>query len=158
MTKVTFHRGLPVIDRESFLTPFDKMFDELVSSSFPQINETVGVNPFGNTAYPKVNVYEYDDKVGVIAEIPGLDKKDLNVEVEDGVLTIAGEKHNGIFDEAKAKVLRRELKQSSFKRSFTLGDLLDGENITANFKDGILSVEIPKVEPELPKKNIVKIK
>ena len=158
MTKVTFHRGLPVIDRESFLTPFDKMFDELVSSSFPQINETVGVNPFGNTAYPKVNVYEYDDKVGVVAEIPGLDKKDLNVEVEDGVLTIAGEKHNGIFDEAKAKVLRRELKQSSFKRSFTLGDLLDGESITANFKDGILSIEIPKVEPELPKKSIVKIK
>ena len=106
MTKVTFHRGLPVIDRESFLTPFDRMFDELVSSSFPQINETVGVNPFGNTAYPKVNVYEYEDKVGVIAEIPGLDKKDLNVEVEDGVLTIAGEKHNGLIDEAKAKILR----------------------------------------------------
>ena len=157
MTKVTFHRGLPVIDRESFLTPFDRMFDELVSSSFPQINQTVGVNPFGNTAYPKVNVYEYEDKVGVIAEIPGLDKKDLNVEVEDGVLTIAGEKHNGIFDEAKAKI-SRELKQSSFKRQFTLGDLLDGDNIKANFKDGILSVEIPKVEPELPKKNIVKIK
>ena len=158
MTKVTFHRGLPVIDRESFLTPFDKMFDEIVGKSFPEINQQVGVNPFQGTAYPKVNVYEYEDKVGVIAEIPGLDKKDLNVEVEDGVLTIAGEKHNGIFDEAKAKVLRRELKQSSFKRSFTLGDLLDGENITANFKDGILSVEIPKVEPELPKKSIVKIK
>ena len=158
MTKVTFHRGLPVIDRESFLTPFDKMFDEIVGKSFPEINQQVGVNPFQGTAYPKVNVYEYEDKVGVIAEIPGLDKKDLNVEVEDGVLTIAGEKHNGIFDEAKAKVLRRELKQSSFKRQFTLGDLLDGETITANFKDGILSVEIPKVEPELPKKNIVKIK
>ena len=119
MTKVTFHRGLPVIDRESFLTPFDKMFDEIVGKSFPEINQQVGVNPFQGTAYPKVNVYEYEDKVGVIAEIPGLDKKDLNVEVEDGVLTIAGEKHNGIFDEAKAKVLRRELKQSSFKRSFT---------------------------------------
>ena len=158
MTKVTFHRGLPVIDRESFLTPFDKMFDEIVGKSFPEINQQVGVNPFQGTAYPKVNVYEYEDKVGLIAEIPGLDKKDLNVEVEDGVLTIAGEKHNGIFDEAKAKVLRRELKQSSFKRSFTLGDLLDGENITANFKDGILSVEIPKVEPEITKKNIVKIK
>jgi HSP20 family molecular chaperone IbpA len=39
-----------------------------------------------------------------------------------------------------------------------LGELLDGDNISANFKDGILSVEIPKVEPELPKKNIVKIK
>ena len=157
MTKVTLH-GIPVIDRDSFLTPFDKMFDDIIGKSFPEINKQVGVNPFQGTAYPKVNVYEYDDKVGVIAEIPGLDKKDLNVEVEDGVLTIAGEKHNGIIDEAKAKVLRRELKQSSFKRSFTLGDLLDGENITANFKDGILSVEIPKIEPELPKKSIVKIR
>mgnify|MGYP005655757165 CR=1 FL=1 len=158
MTKVIYNTNFPAIDREQFLTPFDKMFDQIINSQFPEIEKQIGVKPFQGTAYPKVNVYEYDDKVGVIAEIPGLDKKDLNVEVEDGVLTIAGEKHNGIIDEAKAKVLRRELKQSSFKRSFTLGDLLDGENITANFKDGILSIEIPKIEPELPKKSIVKIR
>ena len=158
MTKVTFRKfPAPVIDRASFLTPFDRMFDEIVGKSFPQINEQVGVNPFQGTAYPKVNVYEYDTKIGVIAEIPGLDKKDLNVEVEDGVLTVSGEKSHG-FDEGEAKVLRRELKHSSFKRQFTLGEMLDGDNISANFKDGILSVEIPKVEPELPKKNIVKIK
>ena len=157
MTKVTFHRGLPVIDRDSFLTPFDRMFDEIVGKSFPEINQQVGVNPFSNTAYPKVNVYEYDDKIGVIAEIPGLDKKDLHVEVEEGVLTVSGEKSHGKFDEAKAKVLRRELKHSSFKRQFTLGELLDGKNINASFDDGILSIEIPKVEPKLPKKHTVKI-
>ena len=158
MTKVTFRKfPAPVIDRDSFLTPFDRMFDEIVGKSFPQINEQVGVNPFQGTAYPKVNVYEYDTKIGVIAEIPGLDKKDLNVEVEDGVLTVSGDKSHG-FDEGKAKVLRRELKHSSFKRQFTLGEMLDGDNISANFKDGILSIEIPKIEPTLPKKNIVKIK
>ena len=158
MTKVTFRKfPAPVIDRDSFLTPFDRMFDEIVGKSFPQINEQVGVNPFQGTAYPKVNVYEYDTKIGVIAEIPGLDKKDLNIEVEDGVLTVSGDKSHG-FDEGKAKVLRRELKHSSFKRQFTLGEQLDGDNISANFKDGILSIEIPKVEPALPKKNIVKIK
>ena len=156
MTKVTF-RKFPVLDRDSFLTPFDRMFDEIVGKSFPQINEQVGVNPFQGTAYPKVNVYEYDTKIGVIAEIPGLDKKDLHVEVEEGVLTVSGEKSHG-FDEGEAKVLRRELKHSSFKRQFTLGEMLDGDNISANFKDGILSIEIPKVEPALPKKNIVKIK
>ena len=156
MTKVTF-RKFPVIDRDSFLTPFDRMFDDIVGKSFPEINQQVGVNPFQGTAYPKVNVYEYDTKIGVIAEIPGLDKKDLNVEVEDGVLTVSGDKSHG-FDEGKAKVLRRELKHSSFKRQFTLGEQLDGDNISANFKDGILSIEIPKVEPALPKKNIVKIK
>ena len=158
MTKVTFRKfPAPVIDRDSFLTPFDRMFDEIVGKSFPQINEQVGVNPFQGTAYPKVNVYEYDTKIGVIAEIPGLDKKDLNIEVEDGVLTVSGDKSHG-FDEGKAKVLRRELKHSSFKRQFTLGEQLDGDNISANFKDGILSIEIPKIEPALPKKNIVKIK
>ena len=156
MTKVTFHK-FPVLDRDSFLTPFDRMFDDIVGKSFPQINEQVGVNPFQGTAYPKVNVYEYDTKIGVIAEIPGLDKKDLNIEVEDGVLTVSGEKSHG-FDEGEAKVIRRELKHSSFKRQFTLGEQLDGDNISANFKDGILSIEIPKIEPELPKKNIVKIK
>ena len=156
MTKVTFHK-FPVLDRDSFLTPFDRMFDEIVGKSFPEINQQVGVNPFQGTAYPKVNVYEYDTKIGVIAEIPGLDKKDLNVEVEDGVLTVSGEKSHG-FDEGEAKVIRRELKHSSFKRQFTLGEMLDGDNISANFKDGILSIEIPKIEPTLPKKNIVKIK
>ena len=156
MTKVTF-RKFPVLDRDSFLTPFDRMFDDIVGKSFPEINQQVGVNPFQGTAYPKVNVYEYDTKIGVIAEIPGLDKKDLNIEVEDGVLTVSGDKSHG-FDEGKAKVLRRELKHSSFKRQFTLGEMLDGDNISANFKDGILSIEIPKIEPTLPKKNIVKIK
>ena len=159
MTKVTF-RKFPtpaVLDRDSFLTPFDRMFDDIVGKSFPEINQQVGVNPFQGTAYPKVNVYEYDEKIGVIAEIPGLDKKDLNIEVEEGVLTVSGEKSHG-FDEGKAKVIRRELKHSSFKRQFTLGDMLDGDNISANFKDGILSIEIPKIEPTLPKKNIVKIK
>lgn len=86
----------------------------------------------------------------------GFYKKDLNIEVEDGKLTISGDKH-GTFDVEGAKVLRRELKQSSFKRQFELGDLLDGDKIKANFKDGLLSIDIPKIEPKKPKKKVVKI-
>ena len=156
MTKVVVNPNLPFFDRDSFLTPFDKMFDQMIEQQFPNVVQQVGVKPYQGTAYPKVNVYEYDDKIGLIAEIPGLKKKQLDIEVEDGVLTISGDKHN-VWDDAKAKILRRELKQSSFKRSFELGELLDGDNISANFKDGILSVEIPKIEPTLPKKNVVKI-
>ena len=157
MTKVVVRNPFPVIDRDSFLTPFDKMFDEIVTQSFPQINQQVGVNPFQGTAYPKVNVYEYDDKVGIIAEIPGLDKKQLKVEVEDGILTISGDKHN-IHEEDGAKIIRRELKASSFKRQFELSELLDGDSISANFKDGVLSVSVPKIEPSEPKKHTVKIR
>ena len=156
MTKVAFHTNFPIIDRDDFLTPFDKMFDQIVSTQFPEITKSVGVKPYQGSAYPKVNVYEYDDKVGIVAEIPGLDKKQLEVSVEEGVLTIAGDKHS-TFESDGAKVLRRELKQSSFKRSFQLGELLDGQNVSANFKDGVLSVSIPKVEPEIPEKHSVKI-
>ena len=156
MTKVAFRTGIPYIDRDDFLTPFDKMFDTLVETQFPDVVKSVGVKPYQGSAYPKVNVYEYEDKVGVVAEIPGLDKKQLDVAVEDGVLTISGDKHSA-FEDDGAKVIRRELKQSSFKRSFELGDQLDGENVSAKFKDGILSVSIPKIEPEVPKKHSVKI-
>jgi HSP20 family protein len=156
MTKVAFRTGIPYIDRDDFLTPFYKMFDTLVETQFPDVVKSVGVKPYQGSAYPKVNVYEYEDKVGVVAEIPGLDKKQLDVAVEDGVLTISGDKHSA-FEDDGAKVIRRELKQSSFKRSFELGDMLDGENVSANFKDGILSVSIPKIEPEKPKKHSVKI-
>jgi len=157
MTKVVFNANrFPIIDRDEFLTPFDRMFDQIVESSFPDVTKSVGVKPFQGSAYPKVNVYEYDDKVGIIAEIPGLDKKDLSIDVEDGVLTIAGNKH-GLFDDEGAKVIRRELKQSSFKRQFELGELLDGDKVKASFKSGLLSIEIPKIEPEKPKKTSVKI-
>ena len=156
MTKVIYNSKFPAIDREEFLTPFDRMFDQIINTQFPEIEKQIGVKPFSGTAYPKVNVYEWDTKVGVIAEIPGLSKKDLSVEVTDGVLTISGDKQS-TFDVKDAKVVRRELKQSSFKRQFELGEELDGESISAKFEDGILSIEIPKKTPEKPKTNKVKI-
>ena len=142
------------LSRDEFLTPFDKIFDELMNKQFPAFQQEVGVS-FNKGAYPKVNVYEYDDKIGIIAEIPGLDKKNGSVEVEDNLLTISGDKH-GLEDNG-AKCITRELKHSSFKRSFNLGDHLDGDDVSANFKDGMLSISIPKKEPELPKKKMVKI-
>ena len=142
------------LNRDEFLTPFDKIFDQLMAQQFPNFQEEVGVS-FNQGSYPKVNVYEYDDKIGIVAEIPGLDKKNVTVDVEDGVLTISGDKHG--FDTDGGKCITRELKQSSFKRSFTLGEHLSGEDISAKFKDGMLSISIPKVTPEKPKKKFVKI-
>ena len=142
------------LNRDEFLTPFDKIFDQLMAQQFPNFQEEVGVS-FNQGAYPKVNVYEYDDKIGIVAEIPGLDKKNVTVDVEDGVLTISGDKHG--FDTDGGKCITRELKQSSFKRSFNLGEHLDGDDVGATFKDGMLSISIPKKEPETPKKKFVKI-
>jgi len=142
------------LSRDEFITPFDAIFDQLVNKQFPNFKEEVGVS-FNKGAYPKVNVYEHDDKISIVAEIPGLDKKNVSVEVEDQVLTIAGDKHG--FDDSGVKCITRELKQSSFKRSFNLGEHLDGDDVSASFKDGLLSISIPKIEPEKPKKTFVKI-
>ena len=156
MTKLMFNTSNVPFSRDEFITPFDRLFDQIMDTHYPEVTDQIGVKPYQGSAYPKVNVYEYDDKVGIVAEIPGLTKKQLNVEVEDSVLTISGDKH-GVWEEDGAKVIRRELKASSFKRSFQLGELLDGESVDANFKDGILSIEIPKTEPVVPKKHSIKI-
>ena len=150
------YTSFPGITRDNFLTPFDKLFDSMFEEIHPEVVQTVGVNPFSGAAYPKVNVYEYDDKVGVMAEIPGIDKKNINVEVEDGILTIKGDKH-GFDEDSNATILRRELKHSAFERKFTLGESLDGDNIKANFKDGLLSIEIPKIEPAKPERKSIRI-
>ena len=142
------------LNRDEFLTPFDKVFDHLMEQTFPTFKEDVGVS-FNKGAYPKVNVYEYDDKIGIVAEIPGLDKKNVTVDVEEDVLIISGDKHG--FDSDGGKCITRELKQSAFTRSFNLGEYLDGKNVSATFKDGMLSISIPKKEPEQPKKHSVKI-
>ena len=142
------------LNRDEFLTPFDKIFDKLMEQQFPTFQEEVGVS-FNQGAYSKVNVYEYDDKIGIVAEIPGLDKKNVSVEVEEDVLIISGDKHG--FDSDGGKCITRELKQASFKRAFNLGEHLDGENVSAKFKDGMLSISVPKIEPEKPKKTFVKI-
>ena len=142
------------LNRDEFITPFDKIFDQLMSKQFPTFQDEVGVS-FNQGAYPKVNVYEYDDCIGIVAEIPGLDKKNVTVDVEEQVLTISGDKHG--FDDSGGKCITRELKQSSFKRSFNLGEHLDGDGVSAKFKDGMLSISIPKKEPEQPKKKFVKI-
>ena len=142
------------LNRDEFLTPFDKIFDHLMNEQFPTFKEEVGVS-FNKGAYPKVNIYEYDDKIGIVAEIPGLDKKNVSVEVEEDVLIISGDKHG--FDSDGGKCITRELKQSAFTRSFNLGEYLDGSNVSAKFKDGMLSISIHKKEPEQPKKHSVKI-
>ena len=142
------------LNRDEFLTPFDKIFDNLMEQTFPTFKDEVGVS-FNQGAYPKVNVYEYDDKIGIVAEIPGLDKSNVSVEVEEDVLIISGDKHG--FDSDGGKCITRELKQSAFTRSFNLGEYLDGKNVSAKFKDGMLSISIPKKEPEQPKKHSIKI-
>jgi HSP20 family protein len=100
--------------------------------------------------HPMVDIYDRGEKIVIKAELPGLEKKDISIDVKDRVLTLKGERayDNETKDE---EYYRRERAYGKFQRSFTLPDGLDPEKINADYKDGLLSVEIPKSEKEKPK-------
>ena len=100
---------------------------------------------------PAVDIYDQDDKVVIKAELPGVDKKDIHVGLEDRVLTLKGERshENEVKEE---KFYRKERAYGKFERAFTLPAGLDPEKINADFKDGVLKIEIPKPEEEKPRK------
>jgi HSP20 family protein len=100
--------------------------------------------------HPMVDIYDREGEIVIKAELPGLEKKDITIDVKDRVLTLKGERayDNETKDE---KYYRRERAYGKFQRSFTLPAGLDAEKIKADYKDGLLSVEIPKPEKEKPK-------
>ena len=143
--------SMPSIDRDEFLTPFDRLFDRMVKDALPGFANELGSDFFEKGAYPRVNVINYPDKVKIQAEIPGMRKEDINVRVDNNnCLTIAGNKKDDLIEKDATYVVR-ELKKSSFKRSFLLDDKFDKNSVKASFENGILNVVIHKKETELPK-------
>ena len=140
-----------LISRDEFLTPVDSLLDRFFNEAVPAFGQDFGVEFFGNNSYPKVDVKDYDDKITIEAEIPGLDKDDVSVDLESQVLMISGGKRE-IKNEENARYIRKELKRSSFKRSFKLGDNLNVKKIQADFNNGLLLVTVPKREKDEPKK------
>lgn len=133
--------------RQEFLTPFDRIFDDMFGSMFPTVADGFGEDFFTKGSYPKVNVINYTECIDIDAAIPGMTKDDVSVEITDGVLTIQGmSNQNRHVDDSQ--YLKREIKRSSFRRSFTLGDNLDSENVSAKFDNGILSLSIPKIKAD----------
>jgi HSP20 family protein len=139
-----------LVNRDEFLTPFSSLFDEFFNESFP----TLDVGFVGKTAYPKVDIIDEPHQVVINAEIPGLKKEQVSVELEKGVLRIKGEKKEEVEDKTKNYV-HKELKHSSFCRSFTVGENVDTGSVGAKYENGILEVTLKKLQPT-PKKDELK--
>jgi HSP20 family protein len=105
---------------------------------------------------PPVDIYETTDGVILKIELPGIKKEDVSVEIKDNVLTLKGERliDPNINDE---NYYRKERSFGKFHRSFSLQDPLKSDLIKASFKDGVLTVEIPRPEEEKPKRITVDI-
>ena len=104
---------------------------------------------------PVVDISESEDAFLVKAELPGVDKDDVSVKVENGVLTIKGEKRSETEDKKNHRI---ECSYGSFVRSFTLPQTTKSGSIEAEYKNGILTLTIPKSEEVKPKEIEVKIK
>jgi len=105
---------------------------------------------------PRVNIEEVKDRFEIIAELPGLKKDDVKIEVKDRVLTFTGEKK--VENEDKGRnVFLFERAYGRFCRTFTLPDNVDTDKIAAEFRDGLLKIDIPKTEEVKPKEIEVKV-
>jgi HSP20 family protein len=140
-------KNIPVLlgHRDQFVDSFDKVFDKLLQTHFPTLQQEFGVDFISKSSYPRINVTDYSDKVVITAEVAGLAKEDVGITFKDGVLTIAGEKRE---ESKEGTIVWKELKHSSFKRSFQLADTLLGQNASAKFLNGILDISIPKAQPK----------
>jgi HSP20 family protein len=99
---------------------------------------------------PKVDIYDEDEHIVLKAELPGIDRKDIEVDVKDRVLTLKGERASD-NEIKKENYFQRERSFGKFERSFTLPVNVKAEDIKAAFKDGLLKVEIPKPSKSKPK-------
>lgn len=105
---------------------------------------------------PAVDIYDNADNIVIKAELPGVEKKDVSVEIKDNVITLKGERviDNEVKEE---RYYRKERCFGTFQRAFTLPDAVSSDKVKASFKDGVLKVEIPKPEEKKPKQISVNI-
>jgi HSP20 family protein len=141
--------------RDEFLTPFDRLFDDV----FNGFGITPYTGTYSKTSYPKVDVVEYDNKYELEADLAGLRKEDVSVELEGDTLVIRGGKKQEpeVMNGSKGRYIYKEIKRSSFTRSFSVGEGIDKNNIKADFTNGTLKVTLPRLRIEEQKPQRIKL-
>ena len=112
--------------------------------------------PFFRT--PLANVVEDEESYKIVAEMPGLNKNDITITIQDGNLEIKGEVKEEKKEEKEGNLVRREYHSSSYYRCFGLPENIIEDAIDANLENGVLNIKIPKVEPVKKEKKQIEIK
>ena len=131
---------------------FPSLIDDFINTDW-----NLKVPSFSGTV-PAVNIKELDSQFEIELAVPGMNKDDFEIEVEDGVLSISSTQEEEQVNE-KGKFTRREFSYSSFRRSFTIPDSVDPTKIDATYKEGVLLVLLPKHKEAQPQpKKLIKIR
>ena len=141
--KQRINLGGPLVD---LATDFEKAFENV----FGELTQT------DSDWVPRANVLETDSGYNIELELPGVDGGEVSVELSEGTLEITGTKTVSTEIEG-TRVLKSERRHGSFRRTFKFNTPLNSENISAEFKNGILTVSLPKSEQVLPRKIDIKV-
>ncbi|UXN66051.1 Hsp20/alpha crystallin family protein (plasmid) [Phyllobacterium sp. A18/5-2] len=148
---IPWNRGnnqVPSLYREGGIDPFlslhrdvNKLFDEVFRGfGAPSLFNEMAPR---NGTWPRVEFSENDREIRVMAEVPGLEEKDVEVLLEDGVLTLRGEKKSEVEDKDRQF---SERYHGRFERRIGLGREIDEDKVAATFKNGLLTITLPKTE------------
>ncbi len=127
---------------------FDRMMEDFFSTD-TRLSEPV------SNLIPLMNIEELKDAYKITLEIPGMEKDDIDIQLKDNVLTISGEKKEESKSE-EGTFYRRERRFGKFVRSVSLPNDVNAEKIEAEYKNGVLTLTLPKTEEAKPKKIAVK--
>ena len=123
---------------------FDRLFDDFWSARGDNAESP-------DMAFvPRVDVTEKQDGIEITAELPGVKKEDINISLEDGILTLSAESHQLDKEEKDGKVIRQERRYGRFPRRFEVGKTVSEDDINAKFEDGVLTLSAPKVREISP--------
>ena len=135
----------------------ENLFDDWMDFSFPDIDKALYGKHAKNEM--KTDVRETEDGYELDIDLPGFKKEDVQVQLENGTLTIAAAKSlDKNEQDEKGRYLRQERYTGQCSRSFYVGDQVKAEDLSAKFEDGILRISMPKApQRQLPQKNLIAI-
>lgn len=116
-----------------------------------------GDGTMGTFFTPRVDVRDRDDHYEITAELPGVNKDDIQVHLKDGVLTLEAESRQEDKEEKDGRVIRQERRYGKFLRSFNLGGQVSESDIKASFNDGVLKLRAPKVKEQAPERRRIEV-
>lgn len=130
----------------------DDEFDNLFQGFFRPLRRVSEGAPAAEGIAPALDVIERENEYLVRAEMPGVNKDNIEVTLADGVLTIAGESRQESEEKEGERLIRRERRYGKYTRTLRVGTQVDEKGVKAAYKDGILEVTLPKAEEVKPKK------
>ena len=131
------------------------MTESVLQSGPPQVASDTEATHTGPLVAPPVDIYENGKSITLLADMPGVSPEHLEIDLNEGVLTITG--RVAPPDKAQEEVVLREYRPATFQRKFTLSQTVDQARIEARLEDGVLHLELPKVEKAQPRKIQVKV-